>query len=152
MPPYMERKTRLELATPTLARWCSTTELLPHLWCSGTELNRRHGDFQSPALPTELPEQLATPIRFELTIFAVTGRHVKPLHHGAVSPLFQHGVPQRKLFYHDLSFLASTFFIFFKLFLTAKKETPRNGRNHYATPLYSSKKVILHNPPSAFHG
>ena len=81
----MERKTRLELATPTLARWCSTTELLPHLWCSGTELNRRHGDFQSPALPTELPEQLATPIRFELTIFAVTGRHVKPLHHGAVS-------------------------------------------------------------------
>ena len=113
MPPYMERKTRLELATPTLARWCSTTELLPHLWCSGTELNRRHGDFQSPALPTELPEQLATPIRFELTIFAVTGRHVKPLHHGAVSPLFQHGVPQRKLFYHDLSFLASLFLSFF---------------------------------------
>ena len=26
---------------------------------------------------------MATPIRFELTIFAVTGRHVKPLHHGA---------------------------------------------------------------------
>ena len=25
----MERKTRLELATPTLARWCSTTELFP---------------------------------------------------------------------------------------------------------------------------
>ena len=25
----MERKTRFELATPTLARWCSTTELLP---------------------------------------------------------------------------------------------------------------------------
>ncbi len=24
-------------------------------WCPGTELNRRHGDFQSPALPTELP-------------------------------------------------------------------------------------------------
>ena len=24
-------------------------------WCRGTELNRRHGDFQSPALPTELP-------------------------------------------------------------------------------------------------
>ena len=80
----MERKTRLELATPTLARWCSTTELLPHWWCSGTELNRRHGDFQSPALPTELPERMATPIRFELTIFAVTGRHVKPLHHGAI--------------------------------------------------------------------
>ena len=26
----MERKTGLEPATPTLARWCSTTELLPH--------------------------------------------------------------------------------------------------------------------------
>ena len=26
----LERKTRLELATLTLARWCSTTELLPH--------------------------------------------------------------------------------------------------------------------------
>ena len=27
----LERKTRFELATPTLARWCSTTELLPHM-------------------------------------------------------------------------------------------------------------------------
>src|SRR4051812_9283690 len=26
----MERKTGFEPATPTLARWCSTTELLPH--------------------------------------------------------------------------------------------------------------------------
>ena len=32
---------------------------------------------------------MATPIRFELTIFAVTGRHVKPLHHGAVSYSFE---------------------------------------------------------------
>jgi hypothetical protein len=28
----MERKTGLEPATPTLARWCSTTELLPQNW------------------------------------------------------------------------------------------------------------------------
>ncbi len=27
-------------------------------WCRGTELNCRHGDFQSPALPTELPRLL----------------------------------------------------------------------------------------------
>ena len=112
MPPYMERKTRLELATPTLARWCSTTELLPHWWCSGTELNRRHGDFQSPALPTELPERMATPIRFELTIFAVTGRHVKPLHHGAIcfhsSGLSRYFlVPRTKLFYYKSMTLAS---------------------------------------------
>ena len=26
-------------------------------WCHGTELNRRHADFQSAALPTELPWQ-----------------------------------------------------------------------------------------------
>ena len=28
-PPDKERETRFELATPTLARWCSTSELLP---------------------------------------------------------------------------------------------------------------------------
>ncbi len=28
----MERETRFELATPTLARLCSTTELFPHLF------------------------------------------------------------------------------------------------------------------------
>ena len=27
---FLERKTGFEPATPTLARWCSTTELLPH--------------------------------------------------------------------------------------------------------------------------
>ncbi len=27
-----KRKTRFELATPTLARWCSTTELLPRIY------------------------------------------------------------------------------------------------------------------------
>ena len=29
-------------------------ELHPHFWCLRTESNHRHGDFQSPALPTEL--------------------------------------------------------------------------------------------------
>ena len=28
------------------------------LWCRGTESNCRHGDFQSPALPTELPRRI----------------------------------------------------------------------------------------------
>ena len=31
-PATLERKTGFEPATPTLARWCSTTELLPHIW------------------------------------------------------------------------------------------------------------------------
>ncbi len=29
----------------------------PRKWCPGAESNHRHGDFQSPALPTELPGQ-----------------------------------------------------------------------------------------------
>ena len=55
------------------------------IWCLSTESNRGHKDFQSFALPTELPRhiKLATRIRFELTISAVTGRHVRPLHHRA---------------------------------------------------------------------
>ena len=30
-------------------------------WCLRVELNHRHGDFQSPALPTELPRQIWRP-------------------------------------------------------------------------------------------
>ena len=32
-------------------------ELNPHYWCFRTESNHRHGDFQSPALPTELQKR-----------------------------------------------------------------------------------------------
>jgi hypothetical protein len=35
--------------------FCSERKVLK--WWLGTESNRRHGDFQSPALPTELPSQ-----------------------------------------------------------------------------------------------
>src|ERR1700733_4081508 len=31
----------------------------PGAWCPGAELNHRHADFQSAALPTELPGQTA---------------------------------------------------------------------------------------------
>ena len=57
----VERKTRFELATPSLARRCSTTELFPHKWCLSTESNCGHKDFQSFALPTELPRQNGDP-------------------------------------------------------------------------------------------
>ena len=53
----VERAKRFELSTSTLARWHSTTELYPHIWCLGAESNHRHEDFQSSALPTELPRQ-----------------------------------------------------------------------------------------------
>ncbi len=52
----MERKTRFELATPSLARRCSTTELFP---------------------------QLATRMGLEPTTSAVTGRHSNQLNHRA---------------------------------------------------------------------
>ena len=39
----MERKTGFEPATPTLARWCSTTELLPRMRVKGVEPPRRKG-------------------------------------------------------------------------------------------------------------
>ena len=34
------------------------TELNPHIWCLRSESNQRHGDFQSPALPTELQRRV----------------------------------------------------------------------------------------------
>ncbi len=43
-------------------------------WCLRTESNHRHGDFQSPALPTELQRQiLATRNGFEPSTSSVTG-------------------------------------------------------------------------------
>ena len=70
----LERQTRFELATSTLARWHSTTELLPHSWCLRVESNHRHRDFQSLALPTELPRQnLATQKGLEPSTSSVTG-------------------------------------------------------------------------------
>ena len=31
-------------------------------WCPGADSNHRHADFQSAALPTELPGQIADPV------------------------------------------------------------------------------------------
>ena len=53
----VERKTGFEPATPTLARWCSTTELRSHKEypiCRLHDLNTRPSDYKSDALPAEL--------------------------------------------------------------------------------------------------
>ncbi len=58
----MERKTGFEPATSSLARRHSTTELLPPVpgeWCRGPESDWGHLDFQSSALPTELPRRIS---------------------------------------------------------------------------------------------
>ena len=48
------------------------------MWCLGVESNRRHTDFQSVALPTELPRHLATRRGLEPLTSSVTGWHSKP--------------------------------------------------------------------------
>ena len=54
-------------------------ELTPQMWCLRSESNQRHGDFQSPALPTELQRQgsgckkVATRMGLEPTTSSVTG-------------------------------------------------------------------------------
>ena len=55
---------------------------LTYSWCLRSESNQRHGDFQSPALPTELQRQ-ATWMRLELTTSAVTGRRSNQLNYQA---------------------------------------------------------------------
>ena len=49
-----------EKAKPCAALWAYRASL-DCQWCRGTELNCRHGDFQSPALPTELPRRHDAP-------------------------------------------------------------------------------------------
>ena len=43
------------------------------IWCLRSELNQRHADFQSAALPTELQRQMATKMGLEPTTSSVTG-------------------------------------------------------------------------------
>ena len=62
-------------------------------WCLRTESNHRHGDFQSPALPTELqrhivesfrsPHNMATRNGLEPSTSSVTGWRANRLHHRA---------------------------------------------------------------------
>ena len=50
-----------------------TAPLLRHRWCLRPGSNRRHADFQSAALPTELPRHMATKKGLEPSTSSVTG-------------------------------------------------------------------------------
>ena len=84
---FMERKTRLELATPTLARWCSTTELFPHL---------------------------ATRMGVEPMTSAVTGRHSNQLNYRAILCCSHQ---QQILLYISIISLSTIFCLFNKIHL-----------------------------------
>ena len=53
-------------------------------WCLRPESNQRHGDFQSPALPTELQRQMATRKGLEPSTSGVTGRRSNQLNYRAI--------------------------------------------------------------------
>ena len=60
---------RLERATPRLKVECSTNWATDPLWCWGVGLNHRRRDFQSLALPTELPQHIGRSRREQASAF-----------------------------------------------------------------------------------
>jgi hypothetical protein len=68
------------------------------------ELNHRHTDFQSVALPTELPRHKTGSTGFEPAVSSVTGWRVKPLHHDPINLAnFQHYPYRHKWAKQDLN-------------------------------------------------
>ena len=97
-PRLLKRTTGFEPATPTLARWCSTTELRSHCFlyikkCRLHDLNTRPSDYKSDALPTELwriklLSSKNSPYGIRTRVTAVKRRCLNPLTNGPSSEIF----------------------------------------------------------------
>src|SRR3546814_5230264 len=70
-----------------LSQKCRTT--MERRWCLGTGSNRRHFDFQSPALPTELPRRTAAAGRPRWRAAAI-GRARSEEHTSELQSLMRH--------------------------------------------------------------
>ena len=109
------------------------TECIRHglsIWCLRAESNRRHRDFQSLALPTELPRQVADHTGFEPVVSSVTGKHVRPLHQwstASTTPVYYYEMAQ--LFQEVIS-----------------PEPPERGKGFYHRPHLANRR--LRSPPS----
>ena len=81
----MERETRFELATPALARRCSTAELFPHVHGASGQNRTVDTRIFSPLLyRLSYRGIMATRIGLEPTTSAVTGRHSNRLNYRAI--------------------------------------------------------------------
>ena len=87
-----EIRTRdVHLGKVTLYHWATPAFFTIHRivkWCLRVESNRRHRDFQSLALPTELQRHMATRMRLELTTSSVTGWRSNQLNYRAITLYF----------------------------------------------------------------
>ena len=125
-----EARTRyLHLGKVALYRMSYTRISAPYWrpWCLRSELNQRHADFQSAALPTELQRHvldqsrssglnLATPNGLEPSTSSVTGWRANRLHHRAIS--FAAASQRRVVLYMVFPHLSTPFFKFLKNPLT----------------------------------
>ena len=103
----MERKTRFELATPSLARRCSTTELFPQYGASAQNRTVDTRIFSPLLYQLSYRGVMATRMGLEPTTSAVTGRHSNQLNHRANQ--------LRIILYRVDLVLSTAFYTFFKI-------------------------------------